>query len=945
MSWPPAHNLITLDGSWLIRPDPDDCGLDSQWWLQPGDSDQWLPVDLPCAWQSVLGADYHGVAWYWRQVEIPRNWRRGAEKPDQHLWLRFEAVATECQAWVNGVEVGRHAGDYVPFQFDITQAAEGADRIDIVIRVDELAAPPPDEPGGLQHGHITKGFHDVISLQHGGIWQPVHLARTGCLCAIPDGISVLSDCKTGSLQIEVGLEPVRRIEPGCIKARIEAGQYSIPSDWKTAVDVLPDATSISLRLRPGNPLHWSPERPELYVVRIDLFDGRRLSESHIIRVGFRQVEADGTKIRLNGTPLLIRGVLDWGHEPDHIAPAPTETEVRARFEQLREMGFNCVCLCMWYPPRYFFDIADELGMLIWQEHPVWQSPMDDEHIEEYKRLYAAHMRRDVNHPSVVIVSATCEHPSFHPEVADWWWNTARRVMPDRLLELQTAFFRWADLERTDLHDEHTYDNSNRWVDYLADVQHHLQSLPAKPFVMGETALFTSWPAVSEIDKRIGESGEKPWWLPRAFEHERALERQWATQYGEDVLTCFKAQSDRFHLLGRKFQIEQFRLYPNHAGVVMNHLRDVSQCQCGFMDDANHWRFQPEKCRGWLGPVAMILVTPDHRRGFTRSERVRQLTCQLAVSNFGGRRFADTVRVMAGAKATPPVSVPVLAFDCAAGEVQRVEFPLMLPMVKQPTWFQMFTESDNAAMNWWDLWVFPPADEVLPDGIVRMTGLPFAKADGEPDEEERAYSRGYGLEVRNWQCILPDPAVLVPTLTPWAVDDPLVGEAKVVLTHKLTARLVDFLEGGGRVVLLASKTAGGLGTRYEWLFGQVPLIIEEGPLAKGDSAWITDLLGYDLTRRYCRVMPVEDLGIADQVDPLIRLVYTHDQKDRVRFFDLLFQARVGEGLLIVSSLDHSEGAGQYVLRRILNYAAGDESTARGALDPVLLREWTVEAAVK
>ena len=42
---------------------------------------------------------------------------------------------------------------------------------------------------------------------------------------------------------------------------------------------------------------------------------------------------------------------------------------------------------MWYPPEYFFNIADEMGMLIWQEHPVWQSPMETEYHAEYKRLF------------------------------------------------------------------------------------------------------------------------------------------------------------------------------------------------------------------------------------------------------------------------------------------------------------------------------------------------------------------------------------------------------------------------------------------------------------------------------------------------------------------------------------------------------------------------------
>ena len=76
--------------------------------------------------------------------------------------------------------------------------------------------------------------------------------------------------------------------------------------------------------------------------------------------------------------------------------------------------------------------------------------------------------------------------------------------------------------------------------------------------------------------------------------------------------------------------------------------------------------------------------------------------------------------------------------------------------------------------------------------------------------------------------------------------PLVAELVVLLPFILIREdlvgLVDFLESGGRVVLLASKTSGGLGTRYEWLFGGVPLVIAEDPreaLAFTAALWFED----------------------------------------------------------------------------------------------------------
>lgn len=944
MSRSPEPNSIDLAGSWRLRPDVADRGLAEQWFASPPspppppEGDGWREagkqIEIPCAWQRVLGEEFHGIAWLRRTVRIPRRWRQGRE--DHRLWLRFQSVATDCRAWVNGIEVGRHIGDYVPFQFDVTEAVGDGRHADIVLRVDEMRAEPPEKEGDLQRGHITKGFHDVISLQHGGVWQPVHLVRTGPLCAIPDGITVRADAGTGRIHVHAFLEPVARRRAGRLRAGVEIMEVNVPANWRETVSIAPGAREVEVVLPIHKPWRWRPGKPSRYELKVELREGHRLSEQHVIPIGFRGVRAADSSILLNDRPIFIRGVLDWGHEPQHIAPTPPPEEVRRRFEHLREMGFNCICLCMWYPPRYFYDIADETGMLIWQEHPVWQSPMGEEHLDEYKRMYEAFMRRDANHPSVIIVSATCEHPSFNPALADWWWKTARKRLPDRLLQLQTASFKWADAERTDLHDEHTYDNSNRWVSYLEDVQAHLKMLPARPFVMGETILFTDWPDVEGLSKRT--SGGRPWWLPRAFDHQCELQRAWAQRYGRAVVDRFRRQAERYQYLGRKFQVEQFRRYANHAGVVMNHLRDVPQCQCGFMDDLDRWRGKSEQYRPWLGGAAMLLLTPDQRRGFIRRSDRTVVPCALALSHFGGGSFSGSVIVRMQAEGTPPVEMGKLPLSCEPGEVVEASFDSVLPIALRPKWLQVTAEAKGIRPNWWDLWVLPPLDDAPPAGAARMSGLPFDERDVEPDEVERGYSRGFGLTVRDWRCVLPDPAVVAPELPALTAGDPIPGAVRAIVTHRLTDQLVSWMERGGRIILLASKTAGGLGTRYEWIFGGVPLIIEEGPLTTGDSEWIVDLLGYDLVRRYCRVIPVEDLGIADQVDPLIRLVYTHDQKDRVRFLDMMLMTRVGDGLLIVSSLDHSEDTGRYLLRKMISFAASEEATTRTELDPARLRTY-------
>ncbi len=872
---------VDLTGPWFVRPDPGYVGLAETWWNEPLRQPPWKPVQLPGAWQRDLGVEFHTVAWYRRKVVVPDDWNW------HRTMLQFEAVATEATVWVNGVRAGSHCGDFVPFELDITAQVAAGEEIDLLIRVDEMT------------GHITKGFHDMLSLHHGGIWQPLRLIGCGALHARPDGIAVSADAESGEVRVTIELDAPASGEGIAHIAIVDYGEVE--------VQIRNDATEVIGVVHVDHPRCWSPAEPVLYEASIELTDKHGQVDAHHVRFGFRDLHIEGTRIILNGSPLHVRGVLHWGHEPQHMAPAPTREQVREEFEVLLAMGFNCVCLCMWYPPRWYFDLADEMGMLIWQEHPNWHASMDDHYLPEYERLYEAFLRRDRNHPCVIIVSATCEHPCFNPQLAKWWWETARQMLPGALLQVQTASFAWADAERTDLHDEHTYDNNNRWVNYLADLQDTLATLDVKPFVMGETITFSSWPDFEAIARSVG--GNRPWWLPAMFESGRRYERELRERYSREVVERFRRQSDRHHLLGRQFQVERFREYPNHGGVVMNHLRDVAVCTCGFKDDLDRWRFTPEQTRGWLADAPLILRTPEHRRSFVAGTRDR---VELMLSNFGPTVFDGKVRLALDGR-----ELGAIPLRCAQGEVASVVFDVRWPRIDgaQPRRVCLEASGGGLRHNTWDLWIVPEAHPA-PAGAYRLDGPPFAAADAEPDELERGYSRGFGLPVKRWVNRLPDPARLAPQLPAWRHDQPIPAGAKTILTHKLTAPLLDFLSSGGRVVLLASKTRGGLGTNYEWLFGQCPLVIEEAPLQAGDSKWIVDLLGMDLTRTYARLIPVEDLGVVDCVDPLVRCVYTHDQR-RPRLFDMLFHTRVGQGLLTVSSLDHSDPAGRYLLERLID----------------------------
>ena len=101
---------------------------------------------------------------------------------------------------------------------------------------------------------------------------------------------------------------------------------------------------------------------------------------------------------------MLRGVLSWGWDPDLIAPNYGDDAIRAELRRVRELGFNLVKLCLVVHNRRYYEIADEEGVFLWQEWPMWLPLVTPELRQQAPAEYAALMRLTRQHPSVVLYS-------------------------------------------------------------------------------------------------------------------------------------------------------------------------------------------------------------------------------------------------------------------------------------------------------------------------------------------------------------------------------------------------------------------------------------------------------------------------------------------------------------------------------------------------------------
>lgn len=192
----------------------------------------------------------------------------------------------------------------------------------------------------------------------------------------------------------------------------------------------------------------------------------------------------GTQLLVDGKPFRVRGVLHWGYYPELAAPWPSEERMRTEIRQMQEFGFNLIKFCLWVPPPRYYELCDEMGMLVWQEYPVWNAPLVERGIvEEFRELF----EQDAPYPCIILRTLTCENDRVDPQLAAELIDLARKKIPGCLILDNSG---WLCNERIgDFHDEHPYLHNAQWRYYGRRMRGKL----TKPLLLGETMIADTLP--------------------------------------------------------------------------------------------------------------------------------------------------------------------------------------------------------------------------------------------------------------------------------------------------------------------------------------------------------------------------------------------------------------------------------------------------------------------
>lgn len=399
---------MVLDGDWNFNIDREEKGEERGWHTPDYTADSWGSYPVPGNWDTYLPElfGYGGVGWYRTTFEV-----RPAS-PGDHIYLRFEGANYATTVWLNGHPVGSHEGGFDPFEFDVTGLLRTGQPNLLAVKVDNwprINRVPNSYAGWWNYGGI---FRSVMLLS-----LPPVRARD---------IFVHADEVVDGKPLRLALTLLNETDqPVQVTARaflhLDGSPVNLPGELSAPASI-PAGGQVTVEFVTPlpNPALWSPKAPNLYDLRVDLFGGRRLIDRSELRFGVRKFAVEGTKLMLNNQPIFLTG---FNRHEEYFGSGRVDSDGQLEVDLLQIQAMNGNLVRMHYQAHPdLYDLADELGLLVFAEIPFWQVGVKDPTEWQNPQVWqtAETMLRTLvgslkNHPSVVIWSVGNECATQLPE--------------------------------------------------------------------------------------------------------------------------------------------------------------------------------------------------------------------------------------------------------------------------------------------------------------------------------------------------------------------------------------------------------------------------------------------------------------------------------------------------------------------------------------------------
>lgn len=340
-------------------------------------------LTVPGDWnsQSEKFLYYEGSMWYRRTFD------HAPVDPSHRLFLYFGAANYQADVYLNGKKLGRHVGGFTPFEYEVTGAVKPTGN-SLVVRVDNTRhadAVPTVNTDWWNYGGLTR---DVLLVETPATF--IRSYRVQLKKGAPDTIAA-------TVQLDGPQQAHQHVTLTLPETHLTAGADTDAHGLAT-VELAAPAAALE---------RWSPAHPRRYDVTLST-PTDRLAE----KIGFRTIEVRGTDILLNGRSVFLRGISLHEENPLRGGRVTTEAEARQLLGWAKELGCNFVRLAHYPHNEHMARVADELGLMLWEEIPVywtiaWDNPAT---LANARAQLTDLIVRDRNRASVIVWSVANETP-------------------------------------------------------------------------------------------------------------------------------------------------------------------------------------------------------------------------------------------------------------------------------------------------------------------------------------------------------------------------------------------------------------------------------------------------------------------------------------------------------------------------------------------------------
>ncbi len=402
-------------------------------------SGKWKKIEVPCNWELQGYGNYTYGRWYTvpdekpsdevgtyrHKFKAPRSWK------GQRVKIYFDGVMTDAVVKINGTQAGEmHQGAFYRFSYDITDLINFGKSNTLEVEVAKQSA----------NKSINAAERMADWWLYGGIFRPVWIEVVP-----PTNINhfVIDARKDGLMTVALEMEgDATGYEASVTLKSLKTGEKVMTADGRDrlTLKIADGGRDQTLSGEWKDIKNWDTENPNLYTAEITLRDkDGKTVQTRQTRVGFRTVEffpQDG--IYLNGTRLVVKGINRHSFSVDG-GRTTCAAMSRQDAELIKQMNMNAVR--SHYPPdEHFLDMCDSLGLVYLDELAGWQNCYDS---QVGARLAGEMVRRDVNHPSIIIWCNGNE--------GGWNYSTDSLFAKHDHLQKRHVIHPWADFDDLDTH--------------------------------------------------------------------------------------------------------------------------------------------------------------------------------------------------------------------------------------------------------------------------------------------------------------------------------------------------------------------------------------------------------------------------------------------------------------------------------------------------------------